>query len=750
MNHTPVLKDVVLLGGGHSHIGVLKSFGMQNVGGARLTLISREIETPYSSMLPGIIAGHYKANEGHVDLIPLTEFAGARFIHDEVIGIDTKNQKVLLSKRPPISYDLLSINIGSTPCQPKLIDSKSNVIPVKPISQFLNRWEEICERIIKREGKTKIGVIGGGVGGIEVILAIDHFFSSSLDKTNLVELALITSDKNILSDERHRVAKYFHNLLTVRGIQIHTSTRITEVRQGKVISNNFELDLNEILWVTEAKPPDWLKKTGLALDDQGFLLIDNQLKSVSEPNIFATGDIATINGSSRPKSGVFAVRQAPILTNNLRAKLLHHKMSNYKPQKHFLKLISTGNKFAVATKSKWSAQGRWVWKWKNWIDKRFIEEYQVLPEMKFAKDSASLNPNNQVPMPAEHDLSKDTMRCGGCSAKVGSDVLTAALADLPLLNRDDVIVGLNTPDDAALITVPKGKLSVLSVDAFRPMISDPFLFGRITANHCLGDLHAMGADPQTAMAIVTLPVWPEKKLVNELRQMLLGAIQTFNNENVSLIGGHTSEGLEISLGFSVTGLIDENKKLLRKQEVHAGDSIILTKSIGTGTLLAAHMRAKAKGRWVNNAIESMLVSNHKAGQIMQTHGASACTDITGYGLAGHLLEMLKNSQNGATIYMNDIPVMKGALETLRMNFFSTLYPKNERFSQRINNSGAGYAHDSYPLLFDPQTSGGLLATISNEKKDKCLADLIHHGYKSSRIIGKIVESKFEKKIKLIT
>ena len=133
------------------------------------------------------------------------------------------------------------------------------------------------------------------------------------------------------------------------------------------------------------------------------------------------------------------------------------------------------------------------------------------------------------------------MRCGGCSAKVGSDGLTAALADLPLLNRDDVIVGLNTPDDAALITVPKGKLSVLSVDAFRPMISDPFLFGRITANHCLGDLHAMGADPQTAMAIVTLPVWPEKKLVNELRQMLLGAIQTFNNENVSLIGGHTSE-----------------------------------------------------------------------------------------------------------------------------------------------------------------------------------------------------------------
>lgn len=750
MQDAPVLKDIVLLGGGHSHVAVLRAFGMQSLAGVRLTLINRDLETPYSGMLPGLVAGHYTTDEGHIDLIPLTKFAGARFIKDDVIGINTENQTVLLGKQPPIPYDLLSINIGSTPYTHQIADLKDNVIPVKPINQFLNHWKTLRERISTQREYIKIGIVGGGVGGVELTLAIHHLITSLPLKPIHIDLTLITASEEILADQTKKIARRFRQLLTERGVQIYTSTQVTGVQPGKIISGNLELKFDEILWVTQAGAPDWLKTTGLELDANGFILTNDHLQSLSNSNIFAVGDVAAMANHPRPKAGVFAVRQAPVLTKNLRIRLLGGKLLAYQPQRQFLKLISTGDKSAIATRGKWSIEGRWVWHWKNWIDTRFIDRYKTLPKMQITNDPIRSDISPALLRSVDTAIPEDGIRCGGCSAKVGFDVLTAALKDLPLIDRDDVIVGLTDPDDAALISVPDGKLSVLSVDAFRPMVSDPYLFGRITANHCLGDLYAMGAEPQSAMAIVTLPLWPEKKLINELRQMLLGALQIFNTEGVSLVGGHTSEGAETTLGFSVTGLIDKDRRLLRKASVQPGDSLILTKPLGTGTLLAAHMRAQAKGRWISSAINSMLVSNYKAGAIMQNHEASACTDITGFGLAGHLIEMLKNSKSTAVININELPLIEGALETLKLGIFSTLHPKNQRFEQQIEHTDEACLHAAFPMLFDPQTSGGLLGSIPAEKADACLADLLAQGYESSKIIGRVVEAKSTKKISLTT
>ena len=750
MQDTPVLKDIVLLGGGHSHVAVLRSFGMQPIAGVRLTLINRDIETPYSGMLPGVVAGHYTADEGNIDLIPLTRFADARFIQDDVIGINTENQTVLLGKQPPIPYDLLSINVGSTPHTHQIADLKNNVIPVKPINQFLNHWGKLQERISAQRDHIKIGIVGGGVGGVELTLAIDHFITSLTLNPDNINLTLITASEEILDDQTKNVARRFRQLLIERGVEIRTSTEVTGVRPRKIISGDLELGFDEILWVTQAGAPAWLKTTGLKLDANGFILTNNHLQSLSNNNIFAVGDVAAMVNHPRPKAGVFAVRQAPVLIKNLRRSLLGGKLLTYRPQRQFLKLISTGDKSAIATRGKWSMEGRWVWNWKNWIDTHFIDRYKNLPKMQTVKNSVHSGINTKLLKSADTHIPEESMRCGGCSAKVGSDVLSAALKDLPLTDRNDVVVGLDHPDDAALVSVPNGKLSVLSVDAFRPMVSDPYLFGRITANHCLGDLYAMGAEPQSAMAIVTLPLWPENKLVNELRQMLLGALQTFNTEGVSLVGGHTSEGSETTLGFSVTGLIDKDKKLLRKSSVQSGDSLILSKAIGTGTLLAAHMRAEAKGRWISAAVNSMLASNYKAGVIMQSHNASACTDITGFGLAGHLLEMLKNSNNTAAINMDELPLIEGAINTLNLGIVSTLHPQNERFSKQIEISDKALSHTIFPLLFDPQTSGGLLGAIPAEQADSCLADLIAQGYDSSRIIGTVAQSKSEEKITLRT
>jgi len=367
---------------------------------------------------------------------------------------------------------------------------------------------------------------------------------------------------------------------------------------------------------------------------------------------------------------------------------------------------------------------------------------------------------NELLSPEHEDLFGDAMRCGGCGAKVGADVLTEALRDLQVLPRDDVIVGLSEPDDAALVSIPTDKLLVLSVDAFRPMILDPFVFGQITANHCLGDIYAMGAEPQSAMTIATLPVWPEEKLIDELRQMLLGALDVFAESGTALVGGHTSEGAEISLGFSVTGLV-ERERVLHKATLRAGDVLILTKAIGTGTILAADMRAEARGRWVDAALESMLLSNYEAGGVLRAHAASACTDITGFGLAGHVLEMLGGSKLGATLDLASfglaghvlemlggsklgatldlasIPTLDGALQSLAAGITSSLQPKNERLARRIDNVDAVRQHACFPLLFDPQTAGGLLAGVPRENSDACLEDLRQHGYREATVIGDV-------------
>jgi selenide,water dikinase len=295
---------------------------------------------------------------------------------------------------------------------------------------------------------------------------------------------------------------------------------------------------------------------------------------------------------------------------------------------------------------------------------------------------------------------------------------------------------LNEPDDAALISVPEGKLSVLSVDAFRPMILDPFVFGQITANHCLGDIYAMGAEPQTALTIATLPVWPQEKLVDELRQMLLGALNVFEKAGTALVGGHTSEGSEISLGFSITGLIEKDR-VLHKATLRDGDVLLLTKAVGTGAIMAADMRAKAHGIWVDAALASMLHSNQVAGRILHSHGASACTDITGFGLAGHLLEMLAGSTLGATLDLAALPILHGATESIAAGITSSLQPKNERYSRRLDISDSLAGTPEHSLLFDPQTAGGLLAGVSAANIEACIEELREHGYLATSVVGEV-------------
>ncbi len=739
-NTVPVIKDLVLIGGGHSHLSVLKYFAMQPLPGLRLTLITRDLHTPYSGMLPGYIAGHYSYDEAHIDLRPLAQFAQARIYHAEVNDIDLDNKQIFCAGRPPIPYDLASINIGSKPGTLHIPGAEQYTLPVKPIDHFLTQWQQLSQSVINTTDKDfHLAIVGGGAGGVEMALAtqfrLHHLLAQKNRPNTFLKVDLYSDSDHILPTHNQQVRKRFERFFKQRNIQIHCNQRVEEVQQNNLITNKGEkYQTDAVLWVTNASAPQWLAKTGLAVDDKGFITVNDYLQSSSHKNIFAAGDIAAVINHPREKSGVFAVRQGPPLARNLARFVQNETLKKFTPQKNFLGLISTGDKYAIASRSNWSLQGAWLWQIKDWIDRRFMNNFNELPEMT-QEHPPELNKamtNTQT----LHEISAIAMRCGGCGAKVGSTVLSRVINRLQPITRDDVIIGLSDPDDAAVSEVPAGKLIVQSVDYFRSFIDDPYIFGQIAANHALSDIFAMGAETQSAMAIATIPYGIESQIEDQLFQTMSGALDVLNASNTALVGGHSSEGAELSFGLSVTGLADRDQ-VMRKSGMQAGDILILSKALGTGTLFAADMRLKAKGRWIDNALQSMLLSNQAAGICMHKHGATACTDVTGFGLLGHLVEMTRASEKSVQLELNALPVLDGALEMIEAGIFSSLQEQNIRLRRAIKNADESGKHKHYPLLFDPQTSGGLLAAIPAENAETCLAELKTSGYPASVIIGKV-------------
>jgi len=302
-----------------------------------------------------------------------------------------------------------------------------------------------------------------------------------------------------------------------------------------------------------------------------------------------------------------------------------------------------------------------------------------------------------------------------------------------------VLIGLHAPDDAAVVRVPPGKAMVHSVDFFRAFIDDPYLFGKVAANHALGDIFAMGGQAQSATAVATVPPGLEAKVEDVLFQMMTGAVEVLNEAGCALVGGHTGEGRELALGFAINGLVDEDlHTVLKKGGMRAGDVLLLTKPIGTGTLFAAHAQLKTRGRWIDAALASMIQSNRLGAACLQAHGATACTDLTGFGLLGHLVEMTRPSGVDAELYLSALPLLDGALETSAAGILSSLQPANVRLRRALRNQAEAITHPAYPLIFDPQTAGGLLATVPAAKADACIAALRKLGYEKTVAIGRIL------------
>ena len=561
----PVTTDIVLIGGGHAHVHVLKTFAARPLPGVRVTLVTRDLETPYSGMLPGVIAGIYTPDEAHIDLVRLTALTGTRLIHAEAIGLDRVEKRVLLAGRPAIDYDILSIDVGITPDLAAIAGAAKHGIAVKPIGAFLAKLEDLRARC--RAGDVRrIAVVGGGAGGVELLLSLRTRLRADAAREGRdpsFSFALVTADA-LLATHHARVRAAFAKHLAAAGVEVHTYCGVTALTEGKIMCRDGrEIPADAVLLATQAAPPAWFAQTGLARDAGGFLAVTATLQVANDQNVFAAGDCAGLIATPREKAGVYAVRAGPPLATNLARRAAGRPLRPWHPQRRHLALISTGDRYAVASRGAFKAEGAWLWRVKDFIDRRWMDMYC---------DPARIRMKAARGLPAASR--QDEMRCGGCAAKVGAGPLRRALARLaPEPPGGGVTVGLAAPDDAAVWAPPAGGAHIVAtVDLFRSIIDDAYVFGEIAANHALNDIFAMGGTPLHALAIAMVPPGPAAKTEEALFEMLSGARACLDREGVTLAGGHSAEGAETALGFSVYGEIAPGR-ILRKGGLRPGDAL---------------------------------------------------------------------------------------------------------------------------------------------------------------------------------
>ncbi|BAQ60691.1 NADH dehydrogenase-like protein [Geminocystis sp. NIES-3708] len=369
--------NLVFIGGGHSHVIALKLWGEQPVSGVNFTMISNVKKTPYSGMLPGYLAGYYNYDQSHIDLEILAKFAKIKLIIDSVIDIDTENKKIICDSKNIIDFDLLSVDIGSTPKNNDIEGAKLYTIPVKPVNLLIKKWEDIINKSEKNK-MLILNIIGGGAGGVELAMNIHQKLSTILTNENF-KINLIHKQEKLLSNYHKLASKRITNILKSKNINIYLNSIVKKVYQDHLITKSgLIIKGNYHFLVTQASAPLWLKNGTIATDKEGFILIKNTLQSINYDYIFATGDIATMINYSYPKAGVFAVKQGKPLYENICNWLNKKPLKSYHPQKYYLNIIGIGNQSAVAIWGNLVWESPLVWQWKKYLDHTFMEQFRHL------------------------------------------------------------------------------------------------------------------------------------------------------------------------------------------------------------------------------------------------------------------------------------------------------------------------------------------------------------------------------------
>lgn len=689
-------KQIVLMGVGHTNAHVVRMWGMNPIPNTRLTCISDNAIATYSGMLPAVLAGQNSVPDMQIDLVKLCASVGARLIVDEVTGIDVDSQTISLADRPAVPFDALSIGIGSVPTVMGVRMDEGAVLKIKPMQTFLQRLEKsVAAAVEKSEGRElKVAIAGSGVAGIEIAFCLPAFLEKHAADFSI---RVVTRSPKILQGVIPSFRKRAMDALTERKIEVSTGKTIMQVTEDGLHLNDGNLvEADLVIWATGASAPPLFDQLNLDLpmDGRGFLATDATLRSTSGKPVFAVGDTGTILSDKLPKAGVYAVRQGPILWQNLRNLITGEPLVKYKPQKSFMKLLNTGDGNAIGEYNGFSFSGPWAMTLKDRIDGRFMKMYR----------------------PAGMDSGDEQMQCRGCGCKLGGDVLESVVDTITSSDASSgPIQGL---DDAALIETKSGASVVASTDFFTTPFSDAYLSGRVAALHSASDLVAMGASVNAVLANVVLPEGDTKVQRQEFSDVMAGARREFEAMGGAIVGGHTIVGPRFEIGFTVIGepaTVDNKQHLLCKANLNAGDSLYLTKPLGIGVLLVANMQGKCAAADYEGLINAMLAHQQSFVNKAIDFGVKAATDVTGFGLIGHLIEMLKASNTTASLDLSAIPLLDGAAVAFTQGLESTLAPGNRYVESMVEVDDVKKTYPEYKALFDPQTCGGLLLGVPENR-----------------------------------
>ncbi|MFO8238624.1 MAG: selenide, water dikinase SelD [Prochlorococcaceae cyanobacterium] len=706
---------MVLAGGGHTHALVLLRWAMAAQrrdhhgnpapGRGVISLVSRASTALYSGMVPGLLAGIYSRDDCSIDLWRLCRLAGVTFIAAEITGLEAASRTLVLAGRPPLRWDWLSLDVGSETAVP----ASEPAMAVKPLEPFLDWAETSHSQSRDLSGHQDLAIRGGGAAAVEVALALRG-------RDRRPALLLRGRELHLGSAAANRLGE---RLLAEAGVPVR---RQVDPAQRAALA------------CTGSRAPAWLAAAGLPTEpSSGRVLTEASLQVLGQPRLFASGDCGLIAAAPRPASGVWAVRAAPTLAANLERCLSDplaaepSGLRRWRPQSRALQLLADGSRPARPRAiALWGGlavgPSRLLWCWKNRIDRAFMDRFTALGAMAAAATAGG--------------EAGGAMACRGCAAKLAAPTLTAGLRQAGLQGQ---------AEDAAVIgRGENGELLLQSVDGFPALVDDPWLNARLTTLHACSDLWACGAGVSGVQALVTLPQAAPGLQQEWLAQTLAGIGSVLEPLGAPLLGGHTLEGRDgagLALGLSVNGSVAPEQHWT-KGPLQPGQVLLLTRPLGTGVLFAAAMAGAAPAAWIDRALAQMQQSQAELVEPLRELGCRACTDITGFGLLGHLGEMLAASPPELEVQLDGeaVPALPGALKLLERGYASSLAPANaaglELLGGPVRLRGPSTAA-SQALWLDPQTCGPLLAALPATASQAALETLRQRGFGAARVIGQV-------------
>ena len=705
-------KDLVLVGAGHTNCLFTKMWAMKSDPSLRVTLINPDPISSYTGMLPSLVAGLCSKSDAQINLFSLCRASGVRLIIDTVKKIDKKQSQLICKTGRIVNFDLLSINIGSNSL-PLINGFRKFGCSVRPLTEFHERWEKFLQSL-NANASPVICIIGGGLASIELSFAMDIRLRKTGIKNFKIKIFERGTAFGTLSRNQQR---YLKAKAALRKIEIIENTIVNEVLTDGLVQRNGKFVYADFIVSCIGPQPNDLFKNSKIKNKDGYASIDKTLRVIDFKNAFAVGDCANFPSQVVDKSGVYAVRQAPILYKNILKLSSNKKLLQFKPQSDYLKLIVYEGTSAILLRNGIAFSGKWVWSLKKYIDNKFIKNFKKL------SDNASKYMKSSV-------TNSKQMLCGGCGSKVGNVILESSLQKLSNIGSEHIVSKIG--DDAAVLKI-NSSFQSLTTDHLRAFTKDAWLQSKITAIHALGDLWAMGSNPDIALTNIIIPESSNEIQKRTIEEIIDGANSIFDSEGVKIVGGHTSLGKEIVIGFTLGGFSKKRPKTVDK--ACPGDQIILTKPLGSGVLLAGEMRFEGEGRDLKNLFDEMSKSQSAISKVL-SRVANSMTDITGFGLAGHLLNIVSKSNVGAKIFLDQIPLYSGVDNLIAKDIRSSIFENNYMYSQRMIIKTTA----NPDILFDPQTSGPILATIPEAKVNGAIGAGKELGFEC-RVIGEVTNGK---------